>query len=118
METSSGEGHLVHFARAMNQDTDIMLLDEPTSYLDFANQIMIFKVIRRLCREFNKTVLMTLHNPAEMLNISDNVLILDGGMIRLSDKKEDIATGEILSELFGIQIEIRRESDRYFVFSE
>ena len=118
METSSGEGHLVHFARAMNQDTEIMLLDEPTSYLDFGNQIMIFGVIRRLCREFNKTVLMTLHNPAEMLNISDNVLILDGGRIRLSGKKEDIATGEILSELFGIQIEIRREGDRYFVFPE
>jgi len=115
-ETSSGEGHLINFARALAQDTEILLLDEPTSYLDFNNQIMIFSLIKKLCGEFKKTIMMTLHNPAEMLNISDNVAILKNGCIEEFGKKDDIVTGELLSYLFGVKVEIKKDGENYFVF--
>jgi len=117
-ETSSGEGQLVNFAKAINQDTEIMLLDEPTSYLDFNNQLLIFSLIKRFCTEFKKTILMTLHNPNEVLNVSDNVVILKEGSILDYGKKEEVISPKILSDLFGFNVEIRKINNSYFVLPE
>jgi iron complex transport system ATP-binding protein len=114
-ETSSGEGHLVNFARAVNQDTEIMLLDEPTSYLDFKNQNLMFSLIKRFCREFKKTILMTLHNPNEVLNISDNVVLLKEGKVLDSGKKDKVISPQVLSLLFGFDVEINKIKSFYFV---
>ena len=60
---SGGERQLVLIARALAQEAPILILDEPTSHLDFRNQILILNKVREIVRQKGLTVLMTLHDP-------------------------------------------------------
>ena len=61
---------------------------------------------------------MTLHNPNEVLNVSDNVVILKEGSILDYGKKEEVISPKILSDLFGFNVEIRKINNSYFVLPE
>ncbi|WP_229396161.1 ABC transporter ATP-binding protein [Methanosarcina sp. DH1] len=73
---SGGERQLVMIAKALAQEPDFLLLDEPTSFLDLKNQIHVLKTIINLARSRNITVLMTLHEPNHALMFSDEIILL------------------------------------------
>ncbi|MFY1112732.1 MAG: ABC transporter ATP-binding protein [Methanosarcinaceae archaeon] len=75
-QISGGERQLVMIAKALAQEPDFLLLDEPTSFLDLKNQIHVLKTIINLSRTRNITVLMTLHEPNHALLFSDEIILL------------------------------------------
>ncbi len=75
-QISGGERQLVMIAKALAQEPDFLLLDEPTSFLDLKNQIHVLKTIINLARIRNITVLMTLHEPNHALLFSDEIILL------------------------------------------
>ena len=75
-QISGGERQLVMIARALAQEPSFLLLDEPTSYLDFKNQHQVLKMISRIARDQEVTVVMTLHDPNHALMFSDELVLL------------------------------------------
>ena len=75
-QISGGERQLVMIAKALAQEPDFLLLDEPTSFLDLKNQIHVLKTIINLARTRDITVLMTLHEPNHALLFSDEIILL------------------------------------------
>lgn len=75
-QLSGGERQLVMIAKALAQEPDFLLLDEPTSFLDLKNQIHVLKTIINLSRTRHITVLMTLHEPNHALLFSDEIILL------------------------------------------
>jgi len=73
---SGGERQLVMIARALAQEPSVLLLDEPTTYLDLRNQVRVLETIRRLAHEQGLTVLMTIHDPNEALAYADRAVLL------------------------------------------
>ncbi len=105
MKLSGGEQQLVLVARAISQNADILIMDEPTSSLDFGNQL---KVLERVCRlsEEGYTVLLSTHNPQHAMTYSAKVLALYEGSVAAFGPSKDIMTEELMKTLYGVPISI------------
>ena len=104
-EISGGERQLVLMARALAQQPEILLLDEPTSHLDFGNQIRTLKVIRELSKK-GLSVIMTSHFPDHAFLSSNKVAIMNQGTIMEMGKPEYVVTEENMKEAYGINVKI------------
>jgi ABC-type cobalamin/Fe3+-siderophores transport system ATPase subunit len=101
---SGGERQLVMIARALAQQTPMMILDEPTSALDFGNQALVLDHLRQLA-DSGLLVLVSSHNPMHALQHADRILLLRGGRILGSGAPEDIGEAE-LSALYDTPLRI------------
>jgi iron complex transport system ATP-binding protein len=106
-ETSGGERQLILFARSLAQGADILLLDEPTSHLDFGNQARTLSLIRSLA-DRGLTVLMTTHFPDHAFEISDQTALLARGRLQAVGATGDVLSPKALSELYGLGVDIHR----------
>ena len=98
---SGGQRQKVYLAMALAQDTDVILMDEPTTFLDIRNQLEMLDLIRRLSAE-GKTVVMILHDFDLTLRYADCCLLLgDGGVLRAGGAREVLASPE-LARVFGV----------------
>ena len=86
---SDGEKQRVLIAKALAQQTPVILLDEPTAHLDLPNRIMILRLLRRLAHEQGKTILISTHELELALHLSDRILLM-------SDKGVELNTAEAL----------------------
>ncbi|UWX53686.1 ABC transporter ATP-binding protein [Maribacter litopenaei] len=77
-ELSDGQLQRVMVARALAQDTDIILLDEPTTHLDLFHKVQILKLLKSIAHQTKKTILFTSHEIEMAIQICDKILILDG----------------------------------------
>ena len=78
---SGGQKQRVFIAMALAQDTKVLFLDEPTTYLDIRYQLQILKLIRRLNKEFGMTIVMVLHDINQALYYSDEIAAMRDGQI-------------------------------------
>ncbi len=100
MKISDGQRQRVMLARAIAQEPDIMILDEPTSFLDIQYKIDILSVIRKLAKEQNIAVLMSIHELEFVPAIADKVIgICDGRIFKIGTPTE-IFTGENLESMY------------------
>lgn len=104
---SGGERQRAWIAMALAQKTDILFLDEPTTYLDIFYQLEILNLVRRLNREYNMTVVMVLHDINQAIQFSDNLIIMRGGKIHYSGPSEQGITQQRLMEVYGIRANIQ-----------
>lgn len=102
---SGGQQQLVLLARALVQDTPIILLDEPMSALDLRNQSFLLKVIKQLSAE-GKTVLFSTHNPNHALLLGCDVVMLKNGTVICHDTAERCLTKENLYYIFGNSVRL------------
>lgn len=102
-ELSDGQLQRVFIARAVVQDTPIVLLDEPTTHLDLANKVRIFKLLQKLSKEHNKLILFTSHEINLTLQLCDHLLIMDGKENPFGQPEELVESGN-LSSLFPSEI--------------
>ena len=102
---SGGERQLVMIARALYQDTPIMLLDEPNTHLDYSNQHSVMELVRDLVKRRNVTALITLHDPNLALFYCDRVAMLKKGEILALGKTEDIMNDSMLRQVLGNNIQ-------------
>lgn len=102
---SGGQQQLVLLARALVQDTPIILLDEPMSALDLRNQSFLLKIIKQLSAE-GKTVLFSTHNPNHALLLGCDVVMLKNGAVICHDTAERCLTKENLYDIFGDSVKL------------
>ena len=98
-ELSDGQLQRVLIAKAMTQDTPIILLDEPTTHLDLSHKVQIFKLLQKLAHEHQKTILFTTHEIDLAIQLCDKMLILDGADNPFGEPCELIEKGSF-SKLF------------------
>jgi iron complex transport system ATP-binding protein len=103
---SGGERQLVMLARALFQETPIMLLDEPTAHLDFTNQHRIMALMRKLAVKRRMTVIITLHDPNLAYHYCDDVVLIHQGRVAAAGKTADTLTGEMLARVLGDNIRL------------
>jgi iron complex transport system ATP-binding protein len=104
-EISGGERQLVLMARAIAQQPEILLLDEPTSHLDFGNQIRTLKIINELSKR-GLSVIMTSHFPDHAFLSSNKVAIMNQGTIMEIGEPETVVTEENMKQAYGIDVKI------------
>lgn len=92
---SDGERQRIMIARALAQDTPIILLDEPTAYLDLPNRYEICLLLRRLAHEQGKSILFSTHDLAIALELCDTIAMIDGGRFSCGTAQTLIAGNEI-----------------------
>jgi iron complex transport system ATP-binding protein len=105
-EISGGERQLVLLARAIFQNTQIMLLDEPTSHLDLKNQVKIIELVKSVTVERGITTVMTLHDPNLALYNCDEVVLLKNGRITGIGKTDQILIDENLSDIYELNVNV------------
>jgi len=105
-EISGGEQQLVMLARALNQDTNILLLDEPGAHLDIHHQIRIFSLLKKLNKEKGKTVIAVSHNINLAAEFCDKILLLANGKRIRFDKTAAVIEEEILSSVYHVPIKV------------
>lgn len=103
---SGGQLQRVWIALALAQGTKILLLDEPTSFLDIRYQIELLELIQRLNREEHMSIVMVLHDINQALQYSDEVLALSQGAIVGKGKPAEILTSKLLQKVYGVNLEI------------
>lgn len=110
-QMSGGQRQLVLIARALCQSTCILVMDEPTSSLDFANQQMINDAIRLLANE-GKIVLVSTHSPAQPFAIASQALLLRQGETIAFGPPTQTLTDQRLEEVYGIPMQVVAITDR------
>lgn len=101
---SGGMQQKVYLAMALAQDTEVILLDEPTTYLDIVHQIRLGEMARRLAKE-GKAVVMVLHDLPQALKLADKVVVLKDGQILDQGTAAEVYQKGSLEKAFGVKIE-------------
>jgi iron complex transport system ATP-binding protein len=101
---SGGQRQLVLLARALATDCTALILDEPVSALDLANQGIVLRLLRRLARERRLAVLFTTHHPEHALALADETLLLLADAAHIIGPTAETMSEENLSRLYGIGV--------------
>lgn len=108
-QISGGERQLVLIARTLAQEPVVVLLDEPTSHLDFKNQTLVLRMINRLA-ESGMTIVMTSHLPNHALLYSSRVALMQKGAFLATGSPADIVTENNLKAIYDIDVKILQAS--------
>ena len=101
-QVSDGQRQRIMLARAVAQDTEVIVLDEPTSFLDLRHKIDLMKIIRSLSRLKKKAVVLSLHELELVRIISDTVVCLDGKKIVRTGTPDEIFSGNFINRLYSL----------------
>ncbi|WP_169717667.1 putative ABC transporter ATP-binding protein [Sporomusa silvacetica DSM 10669] len=102
---SGGERQLTLIARALTQRAGLLIMDEPTSSLDYGNQVRILRVIDRLAKQ-GYSIIMTSHFPNHAFLLCNKVLIMKNGKITAMGTPDEVVTDSILSDLYTTKVKI------------
>lgn len=105
-ELSGGQRQRVWIALLLAQNPAIMLLDEPTTYLDIANQLELLELCQHINRRDGRTIVLVLHELTLAARYADFLIVMHEGRIVASGKPEDVLTEALLAEVFRIQARI------------
>ena len=103
---SGGQRQRAFIAMALAQDTKILFLDEPTTFLDVRYQVEILRLVRKLNQDFGITIVMVLHDINQALAYSDQVIGLKDGKICVQGEPNEVITGAVIEEIYDIQLEV------------
>ncbi|PZT71741.1 MULTISPECIES: ABC transporter ATP-binding protein [unclassified Streptomyces] len=101
-ELSGGQRQRVWIAMALAQDTELLLLDEPTTYLDIAHQVEVLDLVRRLNLERGRTVVAVLHDLNQAVRYADHLVAMKNGRIVAQGAPDEVVTTEMVQEVFGL----------------
>ncbi len=111
-ELSGGQRQRAYIAMVIAQDTEYVLLDEPTNNLDIYHATNMMKIVRKLCDELGKTVILVLHEINYAAFYSDYICAFVDGKIARFGTVEEVMTKETLSEIYKVDFEILRISGK------
>jgi iron complex transport system ATP-binding protein len=101
-ELSGGQRQRVWIAMALAQQTPILLLDEPTTYLDIAHQLEVLDLLSALNRDQGRTIVMVLHDLNEAARYSDHLVAMHRGRVVACGAPEEVVTEQTVADVFGI----------------
>ncbi len=116
-QLSGGQRQRAWIAMALAQNTKILLLDEPTTYLDIRYQIEVLRLVRRLNSELGLTVVMVLHDINQAIHYSDCIYAMKSGRIIAGGKPEKIITPDLLRKTYGVELEVGSIGGKRFVMT-
>ncbi|WP_199193258.1 ABC transporter ATP-binding protein [Blastopirellula marina] len=105
-ELSGGQRQLAWIAMALAQDAEILLLDEPTTFLDMVHQLEVLSLLERLHQQQHRTIVLVLHDVNHAARFSHRLIALKDGRIVQSGSPGEIVTRELLAEVFEIEAAI------------
>ena len=106
---SGGQRQRVWIAMALAQETEIIFLDEPTTYLDMAHQLEVLELLKNLNETQNRTIIMVLHDLNHAARFSHNMIALKDGHLIKAGTSEEVMQKDILQKVFNIDAEISRD---------
>ncbi|WP_205138005.1 ABC transporter ATP-binding protein [Virgibacillus halotolerans] len=105
-QLSGGQRQKVWLAMALAQETNILLLDEPTTYLDLAHQLEVLQIVERLNKEHQCTIIMVLHDINHAARFSHELIAMKAGEIVTVGSPNEILEKDVLKEVFHINARI------------
>ena len=114
---SGGQRQRVWIAMALAQNTKILFLDEPTTYLDIRYQIEILELVKKLNQEFGITIIMVLHDINQAIYFSDKVIGLKDGLVAVHGNPQDVISRESIKQLYGIELDVTQVEGKTFVLT-
>ncbi|WAC59048.1 ABC transporter ATP-binding protein [Brevundimonas sp. SL130] len=108
-ELSGGQRQRVWLALVLAQETPVLLLDEPTTYLDVAHQFEVLELCRTLNRDHGKTLVMVLHDLNQAARYADHVIAMRDGAIVAAGAPDDVLTPERIEQVFGLACMVLRD---------
>ncbi|MDO4754417.1 MAG: ABC transporter ATP-binding protein [Bacillota bacterium] len=106
---SGGEQQRVILARALAQQTPVLVLDEPTNHLDIKFQLQLLETVKKQ----NKTVLAAFHDLNIAAMYSDRIYVMHQGKIRCQGKPSEVLTGELIREVYGVNAKVTVGEEGY-----
>ncbi len=114
-QLSGGELKLILIARALVQEPKVLLLDEPTSHLDFKNRVVVLKILKEISKD-GIAVIMSEHDPNIASLFSDKVLLMKKGEIVGYGPTGDILTPANIMNVYGLSIEVFERDGNKYIF--
>ena len=115
-ELSGGEQQRVYLAMQLAQDAPVLLLDEPTTYMDIDYQLSLLDLLRRL-KVNGKTIVLVLHDLQQALNASDGIVVMDGGRVVSAASPQTILAEGVLERTFHVRIETASDSTKGYLLN-
>lgn len=106
---SGGQRQRVWIAMALAQETEIIFLDEPTTYLDMAHQLEVLELLQKLNREQQRTIVMVLHDLNQAARFADHIIALRDGVIVKAGNCEEVISNKVLKKVFNIDAVIGQD---------
>lgn len=113
---SGGQKQRVWIAMALAQKSEMIFLDEPTTYLDVRYQVELLQLIRTLNQEFGLTIVMVLHDINQAIRYSDYLIGLKKGNILFSGKPKEVITEQYISKLYDIPLKVEKIEEQPYIF--
>lgn len=110
-ELSGGQRQRAWIAMAVAQQTDLLLLDEPTTYLDLAHQLDVLELVTELNRDHGRTVVMVLHDLNLACRFADHIVAMRSGRLVAEGAPGEVVTVDLLREVFGVEGKIVTDQD-------
>ena len=114
-ELSAGQHQKVMLARGIIQETEILILDEPTANLDIKHQLEVTRILNKLVSERDMMIIMINHDLNIAARYSDNIIMLNNGTVHKIGKPADVITAEDLRTVYGVESEIVDRGGRPYV---
>ncbi|CAM4345032.1 iron complex transport system ATP-binding protein [Paenibacillus endophyticus] len=108
-QLSGGERQRVWIAMALAQKTNILFLDEPTTFLDIYYQIEILQLVRTLNETYGLTIVMVLHDINQAIRYSDTIIVMKAGEIVKEGTPESVITEEIVKATYGVDVILKQD---------
>lgn len=109
---SGGMIQNAYIAMVLAQDTDYIILDEPTTYLDISHQIELMKTLRKLT-EIGKGIIIVMHDLPLAMTFSDKIILLNEGTIVANEEPKTLCEKKIINAVFGVGIEYSQDYNSY-----
>lgn len=115
LQISGGQRQRVMIARALAQEPDILILDEPISHLDIKHQINILNLCKTLNEEKGMTIIITIHDINMAAKYCKKIMLMSSGEIRAYDKPEIVLTKENIKNIYDIEVGFLRDKDEIYI---
>ena len=114
-ELSGGQQQKVFIARALTQEPDVLLLDEPTSNLDIKHQLEVMDIIKNIVRERGIAAIMAIHDLNLASRYADRIIMMNGGTIFDAGDAVSVLTPENIKRVYGVEAEVNNNHGRPYI---
>lgn len=114
-QLSGGMRQTAFIAMALAQDTDYILLDEPTTYLDICHQLQLMELLKKLARN-GKGIITVMHDLPLAFDFSDTITAINNGTVIISETPDKISASPLIKEIFGVNIKINSDNKFYYEY--
>ena len=114
---SGGQQQRVWIALALAQKTPILLLDEPTTYLDIKAQIETLNLLRKINKEYQITIIMVHHDINQAVHYSDEIIAMKNGQLMFQGKPHEVINQKTLKEVYDYDLNVIKNNEELFVLN-